>query len=172
MNREQKAAVISSLKDSFAQSKASFVVKYPGLTVKQMQNLRNDLRAKGAKLKVTKARLMKLAADGDPGAEVMRPYYTNQIGLVFAFEEPAAVAKVLSDFAKDNKAMSVIAGSLDQMLLDQSDISRIGSLPSKEVLLAQLCGTLNAPIAGFARALNMVPQSLLWALTQIGQKKQ
>jgi large subunit ribosomal protein L10 len=172
MNREQKAAVVASLKNSFAQSNASFVVKYPGLTVEQMQKLRNDLRAEGATLKVTKARLMKLAADGNPGAEVMVPYFKEQVGLVFANQEAPSVAKVLSDFAKDNEALSIIVGSLDQNLLTQADVVRIASLPSKEVLLAQLCGTLNAPITGLARALTMMQLKLLWALTRIGEKKQ
>lgn len=172
MNREQKAAVVASLKDNFAQSKASFIVKYPGLTVEQIQKLRGDLRAQNAALKVTKARLMKLAAEGNPDAEVMLPFYKEQIGLVFAYDEAPAVAKVLSDFAKDNEALSVIAGSLDQSLLNEADVAKIASLPPKEVLLAQVCGTLNAPIAGLARVCTMMHLKLLWTLTQIGQKKQ
>ena len=172
MNREQKAAVVASLKDSFAQSNASFIVKYPGMTVEQLQKLRNDLRSQGATLKVTKARLMKVAAQDNPDGEVMLPYYKDQIGLVFANQEAPSVAKVLKDFAKENEALTVIAGSLDQALLTESDVLKIASLPSKEILLAQVCGTLNAPITGLARALTMMQLKLLWTLTQNKQKKQ
>jgi len=172
MNREQKAAVIASLKNNFAQSNASFLVNYQGLTVEQMQNLRKNLRAQGATLKVTKARLMKLASDGNPGAEVMVPYYKDQVGVVFAMQEAPAVAKVLNEFAQQHKALSIVAGSYDAALLDKSDVERFATLPTKEVLLAQVCGTLNAPIAGLARALGMMHVKLLWTLKQVGEQKQ
>lgn len=172
MNREQKAAVVASLKNSFNASKASFLVKYQGLTVEQMQNLRAELRPQGGSLKVTKARLMKLASEGNPGAEVMAPYYKDQVGVVFALQEAPAVAKVLNDFSKKHPALSIIAGSYDAVLLDKSDVQKFATLPSKEVLLAQVCGTLNAPIAGLARALGMMHVKLLWTLKQVGEKKQ
>lgn len=172
MNREQKAAVVASLKNNFAQSNGAFLVNYQGLTVDQLQALRKNLRAQGASLKVTKARLMKLASDGNPGAEVMVPYYKDQIGVVFAMQEAPAVAKVLNDFAKQNKALSIVAGSYDATLLEASDVQRFAMLPSKEVLLAQVCGTLNAPIAGLVRSLGMMHVKLLWTLKQVGEQKQ
>lgn len=172
MNREQKAAVVATLKDNFVHSQASFLIKYQGLSVVQLQNLRKDLRTQDATFKVTKARLMKLASDGVLNAEVMLPYYKDQIGVVFATKEASAVAKILSDFAKKNEALSIIAGSYDATLLQKADVQRFATLPSKEVLLATLCGTLNAPIAGFARVLNAVPVKLLWALKRIGEQKQ
>jgi large subunit ribosomal protein L10 len=115
---------------------------------------------------------MKLASDGNPGAEVMIPYFKDQVGVVFAMQEAPAVAKVLNDFAQQHKALSVVAGSYDATLLDQSDVLRFATLPSKEVLLAQVCGTLNAPIAGLARALGMMHVKLLWTLKQVGEQKQ
>ena len=172
MNREQKAAVVELLKQRFNASAASFLVKYQGLTVEQMQKLRAELRPQGGTLKVTKARLMRLASDGNPGAEVLAPYYKEQVGVVFALQEAPAIAKVLTDFAKKHPALSIIAGSYDATLLDTSDVQRFATLPPKEVLLAQVCGTLNAPITGLARALGMMPVKLLWALKQVGEKKQ
>ncbi len=171
MNREQKATLVASLKDEFSQSKASFLVNFRGLTVEQVQNLRKGLRSKGGNMKVAKARLMKLAAEDMPEAQVMLPFFKEQIGLVFAKEEVSSIAKVLSDFAKDNKALTIVAGSLDQALLDEVAIKKIASLPSKEILLAQLCGTLKAPIASLATVLTMVQLKLLWTLKQIGEKK-
>ena len=171
MNREQKATLVASLKDEFAQSKASFLVNFRGLSVEQVQSLRKGLRSKGGHMKVAKARLMKLAAEDMPEAQVMLPFFKEQIGLVFAKEETTSIAKVLSDFARDNEALTIVAGSLERVLLDEAAVKRIALLPSREVLLAQLCGTLQAPITGLVIALTMVQLKLLWALKQIGEKK-
>jgi large subunit ribosomal protein L10 len=156
MNREEKALLVASLKNDFAQSKGAFLVNYQGLTVEQVKNLRKGLRSKGGRMKIAKARLIKMAAQDIPEINVMLPYFKEQIGVVFVQEEPQLVAKVLSDFAKENEKLSIVAGSLESKLLDKATIVRIASLPSREVLLAQLCGTLKAPIARLAFVLKMV----------------
>lgn len=171
MNREQKSALITSLKNQFSESAASFVVNYNGLTVEQMQSLRKSLRAHGAHVKVAKARLMRLAAHDVPAAHIMTPFFKQQVCIVFAQNEVPSVAKELSAFAKNHEAFKIIAGSLEQRLLDEAGVNRIASLPSREVLLAQTCGTLKAPISGLVFALKGVQLKLLCALKQIGDKK-
>lgn len=156
MNREEKALLVASLKNDFAQSKAAFLVNYQGLTVEQVKNLRKGLRSKGGRMKIAKARLIKMAAQDIPAINVMLPYFKEQIGVVFVQDEAQSVAKVLNDFAKEHEKLSIVAGSLENKLLDKATIVRIASLPSREVLLAQLCGTLKAPIAKLAFVLKMV----------------
>jgi len=172
MNREEKAEVIASLKNDFTNSQGAFLVNYQGLSVEQVQNLRSNLRTEGAQFKVAKARLMKLAAEGVPEAEPMVPYFKEQVGLIFADEGVPSVAKILKKFAKKNKALEIVAGSLEQKLLDKEAVERIASLPPREVLLAQVCGTLQAPIKGLVAGLNQIPMKLLWALKELEQKKQ
>lgn len=171
MNREQKESVIQSLKESFLQSKAAFLVNYQGLTVNQMQGLRRQLREKNGNLKVAKARLMKRAVDGVEGAGQLNGYFKEQVGLVFAHDEAPAVAKVLYDFSKENEALGLVVGYFDDRILASENIARIASLPSREVLLAQIAGTLKAPIVGLATTLNMVPTKLALALKAVGEKK-
>ncbi len=170
MNRQQKEQVVQDLREGFANNPAHFVVGYKGLTVKDMQGLRKQLREKGGILKVTKARLMKIAAR-DLDAKSLVPYFKDQIGIVFASDEPPAVAKVLRDFAKDHEGLQLIVGYLDAQLLDESSIGRIALLPSKEVLRAQVCGAINAPITGFVSVLNMQLVRLLLVLKQLSSKK-
>jgi large subunit ribosomal protein L10 len=172
MNRQQKVEVIEHLKESFANTQASFLVGFQGLTVAQMQELRGELRKEGGKLKVTKARLMKRAADTQAGTKEIVPLFKGQVGIVFSTKESPAIAKVLFEYAKKNEALKLIAGSMDQMFLDASSIGRIATLPSKEVLLAQVCGTIQAPLASFVTVLNMQVLRLLWTLKQVGDKKQ
>lgn len=146
MNRQDKIAVVESLHNDFSSSQAAFVVGVKGLTVAQMRKLRIELRKQGGIFKVAKARLIKRAAQGLQGPEGLMDSFRNQIGLVFALQEAPAVAKVIYTFAKENEALQVISGFMDSQLLDSATIIRIASLPSREIMLAVVCGTLKAPM--------------------------
>jgi len=172
MNRQQKTSVIEELQKDFTQSEASFLVNYKGLTVDQMQSLRSKLREKGGSFKVAKARLMKRAVDGVSGVQELAPHFKEQVALVFAPAETPAVAKVLRDVAKSNEHLEMLMGFVESQVLDKTAVERIASLPSKEVLLAQLCGSLNAPVGSLSRILNMLIIRLLFVLKQVGEKKQ
>ena len=172
MNRQQKETAVQSLKEQFSQSPATFIVGYRGLTVAQMQDLRSQLRKDGGILKVAKARLLKRAVGDLEDIDALTPYLNDQIGVVFASDEPSAIAKVLSSFSKDNKALQLVIGRLDGQMLDQQGIVRIATLPSKDVLRAKLCGTLQAPITRLVFGLNMQIVQLLMVLKQIAEKKQ
>jgi large subunit ribosomal protein L10 len=172
MNREQKTEVIDSLKSDFSNSQASFVVGYKGLTVKQMQALRKELRASKGTFRVAKARLMKRAVQGVEGINELMPYFKDQVGIVFVASDASAVAKVLFDFSKANEALSLVAGFYDSHVLPSEAVKRIATLPSREVLLAQVCGTLKAPTTKLVVVLNMQMLRLLWTLQKIAEKKQ
>lgn len=171
MNLKQKKDLVDSLKKAFKEHEALFLVGYKGLTVADMQQLRSGLRKKGATLKVTKARLMKKAAEGVSEGEVLLPLFKDQIALVFASQESPGVAKVLRDFAKEHEALHILAGSYEQELLDESTINRFALLPSKEVLLAQVCSSVQAPLVGFTVLLKLMVLKLLWILKAIELQK-
>src|SRR5437667_2773097 len=116
-----------------------------------MQQLRRRLREKGDALKIAKMRLVKRALAHVDGAEGLLSHCKNQLGVVFAYDsaEVSGIAKALNDFSKVNQAFGLVVGCVDERLLDKAAISRIASLPSKEVLLAQVCGALNAPLTTF-----------------------
>lgn len=171
MNRQQKEAVISSLKENFETSSASFVVGVNGLTVSQFETLKKDLRKEGGSLKVTKVRLMKRALDGASYAQDLEPFLKEQIALVFAKQEAPSVAKVLCGFAKDHEKFAIVAGCMEDAVIDSAAVKTIASLPSREVLLAQLAGTLNAPIVGFASVLHQMLARLVYALKAVEEQK-
>lgn len=170
MNRQEKALAIDALKEGFSKTQSAFLVNYQGMTVKELQELRRKLQGQGGKFKVTKARLMRIAAEGS-SVEPLIPYFKEQVGVVLAFKDTAAIAKTLSDFAKNNEAIGLVAGCYEQLLLDANAINRIGSLPSKEVLLAQLCGVLKAPANRLVNVLNQNVLRLLWTLNAVAEKK-
>lgn len=172
MNRQQKEAVVAEFKDMLANSQASFVVQYRGLNVQDMSSLRGALREKGGRLKVTKARLMKIAADGIEGAEQFKDDFKDQIGLVFASEEVSTVARQLVDFAKEHDNLQIVSGFFESKMLSPEEVKFFASLPSRDVLMAQLAGALQAPVSALARVLNEPIAQLARALDQVAKKGQ
>ncbi len=158
MNRQQKAAVIAQLQDKVVHASATFVVGYRGLTVMQLHTLRTDLRKVGGELKVAKARLIKKAVSqiNSNAFDGYQEHLHDQIGIVFASKEVSAVAKALYDFSKNHAALMIVAGTLDAGLLNKDAVVRIASLPSREQLLAQLCGTLQASATQLVRVLALI----------------
>jgi large subunit ribosomal protein L10 len=172
MNRQEKETVVSELKENFAGSTGLFVVGYRGMSVAQLQRLRKMIRQSQGHLKVAKVRLVKRAIEGLPGSEALAPLLREQVALVFAEKESPAVAKVIYDFAKENEALKIVAGYIDASVLPASAVGRIAALPSREVLLAQLCGTLKAPVSRLASLFTGMQSKLVVVVKQVEQKKQ
>ena len=98
--------------------------------------------------------------------------FQQQIAIVFAQRDATVIAKMLCDFAEQNKAFSVMAGCMDSLVLDKNAVKKIASLPSREVLLAQVAATLNAPVTGLVVVLHQVLAQLVYVLKAIEAKKQ
>lgn len=172
MNRQQKEAVVAEFKEMFSTSQATFLVRYRGLNVHDMYSLRKGLRENGGRLKVTKARLMKIAANDVDGIDSFRDNFQDQVGLVFALDEAPPVAKQLVEFAKNHEALEVLSGFFESKMLSKADVELFASIPPREVLIGQLAGTLQAPISQFARVLNQLVVQLLYALKAVAEKKE
>lgn len=158
MKKHQKQAAIESLETSFAGSQAAFLVNYQGMSVSQLKALRFALDDKGGSLKVAKNRLARLALKDVSGCQALESLLKGQLAYVFAQNEITSVAKVLTDFAKQNQSLKVVAACSDSKIYDAKSVAVLGSLPSREVLLAQLCGVLNAPVILFALAIKAVAE--------------
>lgn len=171
MNRQEKEKMVVELRDKMTGSQAVFLVNYRGLSVAQMELLRVGLRAQGGSFKIAKARLMKRAVEGVDAVDAMAPYFKDQIGLVFADGEAPVVAQALRDFSKEHQLFDIVLGSINARLLSKDDVIRVASLPTKDVLLAQTCAVLNAPITNLTRVLHMLVARLLYVLKKIEEQK-
>lgn len=159
MSRVQKEVVIESLKEGFSDSNAAtFLIGFKGLPVVGMQKLRRQLREQGGVCKVAKARLMKKAASDFSHVSELNPYFKQQVAVVFAPSNAFAIAKILNDFSKEYEALNIVVGCLDARLLDKQMVVRVASLPSREVMLSMVCGTLQAPIATFVRLIKQIEE--------------
>ncbi len=158
MNRQQKEKLVQELNVKFDQNEASFVVNCQGMTVAQLHQLRLNLAKKDGELKVAKNRLTKLAIVKFSECDNLSAHMKGQNAVVFAKSDFTGVAKILYDFAKKNEELKIVAGCCEAQLFDKAGVAKLAKIPSREVLLAQLLGVLNAPIVQFACVINQVMQ--------------
>ncbi len=167
MNREEKAAVIDQIADELGSSEAIFALDYRGITVAQIAELREKLRASDTKLRVTKNSLSERAAD-QAGVADIKPMLVGPTALALVKGDAAAAAKVLSDTARALRGpLEFKGGVLSGALLSAADVEAIAKLPSRDVLNAQLVGTIAAPLSGLVRTLNALIAGVAIQLGQI-----
>lgn len=148
MDRNQKNELISSLKSRFDDVSTVVVAYYAGLTVSDMSNLRSDLRAQGASLKVVKNRLAKIAVSGT-SKECLLPILSGPTVMAFS-SDPVSTAKIFTDFAKNNEKLIILGGALDEKFVTDDEIKILSKLPSLDALRGKLIGLIQAPATKLA----------------------
>ena len=151
LNRSEKEAVITEVTSLAAKAQTLVMAEYRGITVASMDQLRVSARKSGVSLSVLKNTLARRAVAGS-AFEVVADKMSGP--LVYGFsEDPVAAAKVVADFAKTNDKLVIRGGVYAGKALDVDGVKQLASIPSKEVLLAQLCGLLMSPISRTAEVL-------------------
>ncbi len=169
MNRDQKAAVIDEIAGDITASDAIFAVDYRGLSVAQAADLRERLREVDTRFRVVKNSLSDRAAD-QAGAELLKPLLVGPTALAFVRGDAAMAAKALSDAARTTNVLDFKGGVLNGAALSADDVRSIARLPSREVLTAQLVGTIAAPLSGLVRTLNALIAGLAIQLKGIADQ--
>jgi large subunit ribosomal protein L10 len=169
LNLEQKKAVVAEVSKQLKGAQAALVAEYRGLTVAQMTDLRSKARKSEIYLRVVKNTLARRAVAGSE-FECLKDQFTGPLAFAIA-KDPVAVAKVMSEFAKDNDKLLIRAGAMGGKLMSIQQVQALAKLPSREQLLATLAGTLQAPIVKFARTINEVPTKFVRALAAVRDAK-
>ena len=151
LNRSEKQAVIEEVTSLAASAQTLVMAEYRGITVADMTRLRSQARDKGVNLSVLKNTLARRAVAGS-AFEVVADQMTGPLIYGFSIDAVAA-AKVVADFAKTNDKLVIRAGAFGGKALDVNAVKQLANVPSKEVLLAQLCGLLMSPISRTAGVL-------------------
>jgi large subunit ribosomal protein L10 len=151
LNRSEKQAVVDEVTALAAKAQTLVMAEYRGITVADMTKLRNDARSKGVTLSVLKNTLARRAV-ASSGFAVAADQMTGP--LIYGFSVDAvAAAKVVADFAKTNEKLVIRGGAFAGKVLDVNGVKQLANIPSKEVLLAQICGLLQSPMSRTARVL-------------------
>lgn len=153
MSRTQKDAEVKQLQDTFANDEIIVVTHYSGLDVPKMQDLRGKLREAGARFKVTKNSLAKIALKGSR-YEALEEMFSGPTGIASS-QDPVAAAKISYEFAKDNDKLIILGGALGEKVLSKEEIEQLAKLPSLEEIRSKLVGLLVAAptkLAGLMQA--------------------
>ena len=163
---ENKQQIVEELKQLLGEAEMALVLDFKGLTVKEMTDLRTRLQASNGVCKVTKNTLMRRAIDGNSAWSELESLLTGTNAFVLVKGDVGGAVKAIQAFQKDTKKSETKGGLFEGKILSQSEIKAIGDLPSKEVLMAQIAGAINAVATKVAVGINEVPSGLARALKQ------
>ena len=170
MNRSEKAVVIDAIRSRSEQASFAALTDFKGMPVEEMTRLRVSLREAGGEYHVVKNTLARIALTGGAHDAIKDKFHEN-CALALGFNDPVAVAKALSDFAKQSKLFKLDCASLDGHYMDAEGIQTLAKLPGREQLLGQLLGTMNAVPTNFVSLFANMLRGLLYALKAIEEKK-
>ena len=165
-----KQAVVSDIKDKLVKSQSAVLVDYRGLTVEEVTNLRNLFRAQNIEYQVLKNTMIRLAAR-EAGIVGLDPYLEGPTAVAFGIKDAVAPAKIMSDFIKNAKKTEIKGGIVNGKVVNANGIQALADLPPKEVLVAKMLGSMNAPISRFVGVLSNTIRSLMYTLNAIAEAK-
>lgn len=172
MKKENKQKVVVEFHDKLSRATAVFLADFRGLNVEKATNLRNELRKVGIEYKVVKNTLLELASR-DTDKACLSQHFAGPTAVALSYDDPVAAAKVLSKFAKEQNAVFKLKGGvLTGKPMNVADIQALADLPSREVLLGKLLGSLNAPASNFVGVLAAIPGSFVRVLNAIKEQKE
>lgn len=156
-NRQLKEAKVAEIKEKLEKAQGVVLADYQGLTVEEDTQLRKNLREAGVEYKVYKNKLVARAAE-ELGLGDVVSHLEGPVSIAFGYEDATAPARILNDFAKNHKKIELKAGIVEKVVYDKEMIVKIASIPSKEVLIAKLLGSIKAPLSNLAYLLNAIKE--------------
>ena len=170
MPKEEKIERVSELREDINKSSALLLTDYRGLTVKEISALRRSLREAGAEYKVVKNTLFELASKDTLDPQIAQ-MLEGPTAVAFIYDDPIAPAKAIADFMRDHKALSIKGGVVEGHFYGGDQIQALSKIPPKEVLIAQMLGAMQSPIAGFVGTLQGLMSNLVYTLQAVSDQK-
>lgn len=168
--RSEKEHLITELSESVGKTKSIVFADFQGLKATEVTELRRTCKKAGVGYLVGKKTLLRLAFKAN-NLDIDPKNLEGSFATLFGFEDEVQPAKIAADFARAHEALKIVGGVLEQKLVDKSSIMVLAKLPSKQELLGQLVGTLQAPISGFVNVLAGNLRGLVQILHAYEQKK-
>lgn len=160
ISKQKKEELVAEYSELINQSKAVFLTEYTGLDVKQMQDLRSEVRKAEGSYRVTKNTLLLLALENS-GKPVPADLLTGQLATGFALQEVPALAKTLIEFAKDQEQFAIKGGILGEKLLTAEQVEELAKLPSLDELRSKIIGLIQAPAINIVSTVNSSVQQVV-----------
>jgi large subunit ribosomal protein L10 len=170
LNKTEKSELVDSIREKFERADATFLTEYRSVKADVMSDFRKDLRDASVEFKVVRNTLARRAASGTAG-EHLSEHFNGPVALVFSYGDAAVAAKKLTEFAKDNPGLKFRAGVLGGDPIGIDEIKGLAALPSRDVLLGKLLGSISSPMLGIVGVLSGLPRSLVYTLNAIKEVK-
>jgi len=171
LERHEKEAFVSDMKNRLEKAQATFVVDYKGLDVEAINRLRGELRKIGTEFCVVKNRLLKLACL-ETETESIKEHFQGPCALAITYDEVIEPAKILIGFEKEFEKLTIKIGQMSGKPMDATAIKRLAELPGRDQLLAQLLSAMQGVPSSFVRVLNGVLINFMNVLNAIGSAKE
>lgn len=171
VSKQKKVEVLKGLEEKFAKAKAVYFAEYRSIDVKSITELRKKLRENGVDYVVAKKTLIRLAAKNNNLPDLSKEMMTGPVAAVFGYDDIVIPSKLIHEFSKKNENLKLIGGLIEGKLLSKADAMKMANLPSKEQLLAQLVGSMKAPISGFHGVLHGVMSKFVRTVAAVRDKK-
>ncbi len=165
-----KTSVVEGVKEKMQAAQSMVLIDYRGLTVAEVTDLRNRCRKEGVEYAVIKNTMIRKAAE-ELGIEGLEPMLHGPTAVAFGMTDAVAPAKILVNFIKDVKKTEIKCGVMEGKVLDVKGVEALAELPPKEVLIAKMMGSLNAPITNFVGVLSATLRSLVYAIEAVRKQK-
>ncbi len=170
VTKEKKTDILKDLDDRFGRASSIYFTDYRGLTVKEMGDLRDRLRAEGIDFRVAKKTLMRLALKHSNLPEAPSEVMQGPVGVAFGYDDVIAAVKILHTFSKEKDSLKILGGLVEGKFISQAEATELAQLPSREELLAKLVGSMNAPISGLYGVLSGLLRNFVYVLKAIEGK--
>jgi len=169
LTKKQKEEVIKELADKIKRQKSLIFTDAKGVKVKDVQKIRKELKKLEGEYRVAKKTLMEIALKKE-GKEMDLSQFNGSLASSFGYKDPISLIKVLAKLAKENENFKILGGMVEGRVLSVAEIKALSKIPSREILLAQLVGSIKSPINGFANVLHGNLRNLVGVLNAISNK--
>jgi large subunit ribosomal protein L10 len=170
MATKEKEMLVGELTEKLKNNQGVVLTEYQGLTVAEISELRAKLRAQKCEYKVIKNTLSKIALK-NAGFEEFSKMFEGPTAVAIQNGDPVTSAKVLVDFSKDHAKLKIMAGLLGNKILAAAEVKALAALPSRNVLIAKMLGSMNAPITGLVNVMQANIRNIVYVLDAVRKQK-
>ena len=171
ITRQKKQEIVADLVELFKDAQGLYLLNFKGMTVDQTIKMRREFRKSELKYRVAKNTLILRAIEEVGGIEFPNEMYVGETGIVFAYDDPVAPAKIIKEISEKTQIPALKGALLDGQFFDGSQLKQLAALPGKSEMMAAIIGSLHAPASGIVGSINAVMRDVASLIEEVAKKQ-